>query len=288
MISFLAQGGLGNQLFQYATARSIAEQLNVELVLDPYWFSHPRADETPRSLELNRYKIQFRLATTAEQQRRRWLRSRVGRCIGLLSPIKVCRERSLKYDPSLKLSSTNSYLVGFWQSEEYFKDIRQILLSELTPLQPPGRQDYELIERMATTNAVSVHVRRGDYVSSASASSFHGVCSLDYYRAALAHITSKLETPELFIFSDDPEWTQRNLDTGGYRAHYVNHNSPVEAFQDLRLMTFCKHHIIANSSFSWWGAWLSTHDNQIVVAPRQWFQGGREAPDLIPSRWIRL
>lgn len=288
MIAFLAQGGLGNQLFQYAAARSLAAKLGTELVLDPYWFSHPIAGETPRPPELDKYPVKLRLATTDEQQRWKWLRGRVGRYLPMFSSTRLIREQGFGYNESVAQARPNSYMLGYWQSEKYFAEIRDALLLEFTPLAQPSPKDKLLLDAMETGEAVCLHVRRGDYVSSSSASAMHGVCSLDYYEKAIKHVTERVKSPNFFIFSDDPEWTRTNLGTGGHPAHYVNHNAAADAFQDLRLMSHCKHHIIANSSFSWWGAWLCTHPDQIVVAPRQWFQAGRPTPDLIPANWVRL
>ncbi len=288
MIAFLAQGGLGNQLFQYAAARSLAQRLRTELVLDPYWFSHPVPGETARSLELDKYPVKLRIAEADEQYRWRWLRGRVGRYLPLFSSTRLVRERGFGFNESIHQAKANSYLLGFWQSERYFAEIRETLQRELTPLAPPSQRDEVLLQAMTAGNAVSVHVRRGDYVSSASANAFHGVCSPDYYERAIQHVTARVKSPILFIFSDDPDWTRANIGTGGCPAHYVNHNTAPDAFQDLRLMSRCKHHIIANSSFSWWGAWLASHPDQIVVAPTQWFRADRPTPDLIPAHWIRL
>lgn len=288
MIAFLAQGGLGNQLFQYAAARRLAHKLGTELVLDPYWFSNPVAGETLRPLELDKYPVELRLANAAEQRRWRLLRGRLGRYLPLLSRTRLIRERGFGYNESVAHAKTGSYLLGFWQSEKYFADIRETLLRELTPLAPPSPRDTQLLREMETGDAICVHVRRGDYVSSSSASAFHGVCSLDYYERAIRHVTERVKAPNLFIFSDDPDWTRANLGTGDFPVHYVNHNTTPDAFQDLRLMSHCRHHIIANSSFSWWGAWLSTHPAQIVVAPTQWFLANRPTPDLIPADWICL
>ncbi len=288
MIAFLAQGGLGNQLFQYAAARRLADKLGTELVLDPYWFSHPLPGETPRPLELDKYPVKLRVADVVEQRRWRRMRGRLGRYLSLFASIRLIRERGFGYNSSVNDAKADSYLLGFWQSEKYFADIRQALLRELTPLAPPSPLDSQLLREMEPGDAICVHVRRGDYISSSSASSFHGVCSLDYYERAIKHVIERVAAPNLFIFSDDPEWTRANLDIHGCPARYVNHNTAPDAFQDLRLMNHCKHHVIANSSFSWWGAWLCTHPGQIVVAPAQWFLADRPTPDLIPPDWIRL
>lgn len=287
MIVFYCQGGLGNQLFQYATARQIAKRLNQELVLDPYWFEHPLKGETIRPLELLNYNSKLRVATSEEQRSWKRLRSRFAPYLGPFLPLRVIRERGVAYNNEVESAAAGSYLFGFWQSEKYFKDIRKELLHELQPITPPEATDRTVIEQMRQCNAICVHVRRGDYVTLNSAAAYHGVCSLDYYQRAIAYVTSRVDNPALFIFSDDPDWTRANLHTP-HLTHYVAHNSVRDAFQDVRLMSYCNHHVIANSSFSWWGAWLANTKNQIVVAPERWFQADRPTPDLLPSHWIRL
>lgn len=287
MIAFYCQGGLGNQLFQYATARRLAMRHQEELVLDPHWFEHPREGETVRPLELMKYGIQLRIATAQEQRRWRPLRHRWAPYLGSLLPLLTIRERGVAYNQSVEAAPPDSYLFGFWQSEKYFKDIREDLLRELQPIAPPSARDVVVIDQMRECTAIGVHVRRGDYVTLNSAAAYHGVCSLDYYQRAITHVASRVDNPGLFIFSDDPDWTRENLRTP-HRTHYIAHNAPQDAFQDVRLMSHCRHHVIANSSFSWWGAWLADAQNQIVVAPEKWFQADRPTPDLLPSHWTRL
>lgn len=287
MIVFQAQGGLGNQLFQYATARRLALQHSCPLVIDPYWFEHPRTDETLRQLELSHYPVVARQASLCEQMRWAPMRTRWARLLQPLLPLRVVREHGFSVNREVFSAPPNSYLIGFWQSEAYFADIRDQLLTELSPVVPPGPEDLRVIERMQHGDAVSVHVRRGDYVSLASASAYHGLCSLDYYHKAIQHIARRAENPILFVFSDDPAWTKANLHSL-LPTYYVDHNPASDAFQDLRLMSLCHHHILANSSFSWWGAWLSRSTDGLMIAPERWYAVDRPTPDLIPSRWIRM
>lgn len=287
IIVFQAQGGLGNQLFQYSAARRLALQNHCTLVVDHHWFGHPRSGETPRPLELTRYSVAMRLATAFEMLRWTPIRSRWGRYLKPLIPLTLVREQGHALNRAVLSAPSNIYLSGYWQSETYFADIRQQLLTELTPLCPPGPEDLALMESIQQSNSVSVHVRRGDYVKLASASSYHGLCTLNYYRKAIHYIADRVHSPTLFVFSDDPEWTKAHLKSP-FPAHYVDHNPPEKAFQDLRLMSLCQHHIIANSSFSWWGAWLSRSEDGLVIAPERWYAVDRPTPDLVPSRWIRL
>ncbi len=140
---------------------------------------------------------------------------------------------------------------------------------------------------VACPTAVSVHVRRGDYASNPETNRFHGTCSLEYYSDAFAVICDRVDNPTFFVFSDDPAWTRTNIRPPG-KTVYVTHNGSA-AVEDMRLMSHCVHHIIANSSFSWWAAWLSSSENKIVVSPEQWLAtGSAPVKDLIPKEWIRV
>ena len=143
------------------------------------------------------------------------------------------------------------------------------------------RQTAALIARAAT--AVSVHVRRGDYVSDPAAQSFHGTCSPEWYAAVMKEMVARVEAPAFFIFSDDPQWARSNLPA--YEGmHFIDPQSDRRDFEDMHLMSLCCHHIIANSSFSWWGAWLNPSPDKQVIAPARWFnQGHNDTQDLLPA-----
>lgn len=285
MIVFYAQGGLGNQLFQYATARRLALRNRCSLVVDHHWFLNPRSGETRRSLELSRYPVAVRLAKPHELMCWAPMRARIGRYLKPVLPLHMLRERGCGVNKEVLSAPRNSYLFGYWQSEAYFADIREQLLVELNPVVSAGEEDVRILELIQKSTSVSVHVRRGDYVSSASTAAYHGVCTLDYYDRALEYLSERVVNPTLFVFSDDPDWAKSNL---RYRfpAYYIDHNTAGEAFQDLRLMSACQHHVLANSSFSWWGAWLSRSVDGLVIAPRRWYAVDRSTADLLPSRWI--
>ena len=134
---------------------------------------------------------------------------------------------------------------------------------------------------------MSLHVRRGDYANNPSALSTHGLCSLDYYREAVNHIAEKVKEPHFFIFSDDMDWAVDNIRIK-FPCEYIDHNKGPGSSEDMRLMSLCRSHIIANSSFSWWGAWLNPDPTKIVVAPKRWFARNVETPDLIPDGWVRI
>lgn len=281
-------GGLGNQLFQYAAARRLAHRLETELVLDPGWYARIPSSDTPRKYELDNYPVRGRKTSQAESC---WCRLHQGRLLRRLPFLprkwKHCRETTAGFDPAILALPDNVYLDGYWQSPKYFEDIADLIREELTPIPSPGVDDAKVHAQIRAGVSVAVHVRRGDYVTNAAAASMHGVCSLDYYRAALEYLAARLTQPRFFVFSDDPQWVRANLPLPG-PGFFVDHNGPDGAFQDLRLMAACEHQVMANSSFSWWGGWLNPREDKIVVMPKQWFAGTRDAGDMALPGWVRL
>ncbi len=179
------------------------------------------------------------------------------------------------------------YLSGYWQSEKYFKDVAEIIRTDFSFSIPPNQLNTIVADNISNCNAVSVHVRRGDYVSDAKTYANHGVCSIDYYRSAINLIAVHINAPEFFIFSDDMEWAKSHLRMD-FPCHYIDHNRGSDSFNDMRLMSLCQHHIIANSSFSWWAAWLNSNSDKIVIAPNKWFAHAATPTDLLPQSWISL
>lgn len=290
MIVIRLCGGLGNQLFQYAAGRRLAHVHRAELILDLSWYAHTPSSDTPRAYELGRYPIQARLATKAEAV---WCRLHQGRYIRRLPFLprrwRHCLEKRFDFNPSVLDLPDNTYLDGYWQSHHYFDEVADLIRAEFYPLASFGVQDNKVAALIAdaATGAVSLHVRRGDYVTHNAAAETHGLCSIDYYKAALARVASLVKEPQLFVFSDDPAWTRENLPLPN-TATFIDHNGSDAAFQDLRLMSLCHHHITANSSFSWWGGWLNPRKDKIVVTPRKWFMDERNIDSLIPLNWICL
>jgi len=280
-------GGLGNQLFQYAAGRRLAHARQTELVLDLAWYERTPASNTRRAYELANYPIHARAAVGLESLWCRLHSGRLWRRLPLPRRWTNFRERSFDFDGTMLELPDDVYLDGYWQSHRYFDDAADLVRAEATPLVPGGPRDLAIAAMIQTSQAVSVHVRRGDYVARKAAATVHGTCSLDYYAAAIGAVASRLSDPHFFVFSDDSDWTRHNLALPG-PSTYVDHNGPEAAFQDLRLMSLCKHHVIANSSFSWWGAWLATSSDKIVVAPKHWFADKRATPSLTPDSWIRL
>jgi hypothetical protein len=177
--------------------------------------------------------------------------------------------------------------MGYWQSEKYFSEFSQQIRRDFSFCKPLSSDNEEFANEINHINAVSLHVRRGDFVNNPTTLATHGLCSLDYYRAAVQYISYRVNQPHFFIFSDDIAWTKENLEIV-FPCHYVDHNQGAESHNDMRLMSLCQHHIIANSSFSWWGAWLNPSKEKIVIAPKRWFAKQIDTRDLLPPSWVVL
>jgi len=200
----------------------------------------------------------------------------------------IFSERQLRpYDPNILNTPMNVYVDGYWQSEKYFSDVEDIIRREFRFRNEPDDRNRNMAKEISNMESVSVHVRRADYLSDPKNRIF-ATCSLEYYNTCAAMITEKVPDAQFYIFSDDSNWVKENLHLD-FPATFVTHNDAARAHEDLRLITLCKHHIIANSSFSWWGAWLSANTEKIVLAPRNWFTDPSfDSRDLIPSAWIKV
>jgi hypothetical protein len=285
-------GGIGNQMFQYATGRALSVRLGSKLKLDRSWFKDMTGC-TPRSYALGDFRLEAEPAAERELTRPRMRRGRAFlHRLEVMSGLSARRveEPHFEYWRGFEELAGDVHLVGYWQSEKYFAGIRGTLLRELSVARDAEGKNRDVAEQIAAADSVAVHVRRGDYATVAKTNAFHGVLGLAYYDRAFQHVASRVRSPKLFVFSDDPSWARDNLRTA-LPAVFVAHNGADAGHEDLRLMSLCKHHIIANSSFSWWGAWLSGDGAKIVIAPRRWFENeemDRQTGDLIPEGWVRL
>lgn len=291
MIVVEMAGGLGNQLFQYAAGRRLALKRGVDLALELSWF----AKFSERAFELPFFRVAFRLASRRESRALRgWKRTLpdriLSRALGrpdLLEPPGYYAERSFRFDPRVLSLPAPCYLHGYWQSPRYFDDVAEVLRRELTPASPLGDGARRLGERIRAVDAVSLHVRRGDYLASAAASRTHGVCSLRYYQDSVAAISERVSRPVFFVFTDSPRWVQEHLRIPFETVQVADHGATGP--EELWLMSLCRHHVIANSSFSWWGAWLDPRPDALVVAPGRWFEtDAHDTSDLLPQGWLRV
>jgi hypothetical protein len=252
MVTVKLQGGLGNQLFQWAFAKSLSYKHNVDVYLDKSLYLN-QVGITEREFSLNKFpNIKYNINTTTNTNR------------------FIIISDDFRYK-EYNFEKTNSYYFdGYWQSEKHFKNIKEIILKELF-------LDFDLHNIIPIkNNSISLHIRRTDYVSS---NGLHPVQSIDYYKKAIDVIG---DYDYIYVFSDDINWCKNNLNFPN--MVFIEGNDNVT---DLCLQSMCKNNIIANSSFSWWGAWLNKNEDKKVIAPSNWF--GPNMPysgDIIPEEWI--
>jgi hypothetical protein len=302
------KGGLGNQMFQYAAARALASARGARLGLDLATFD----DDPKRRFELDRLPISATIAspraifrvTALPQTRSQRALCRAARALARLAGLPPHRELALlrplgverrvysephfHFDPNFQRLPADVYLDGYWQSERYFAAIADELREEFAVAAPPPAEVRDLETAIRSTESVGVHVRRGDYVTEERTAAFHGTCDPNYYRAAAERVREVAERPHFFVFSDDPGWVRAHLDFLS-PSTTIGQGDRARPHQDMRLLSRCRHDIIANSSFSWWGAWLNENPSKRVVAPARWFSDPSiDTSDLLPENWLRL
>jgi hypothetical protein len=275
-------GGLGNQLFQYAAGRRLAHVRQTELRLMNAAYALPGAQ---RRYELDAFAIQAQLIDVPE------LHAQIAECVKRGSPTVRVKEPHYHFFPPVLDAPADSYFEGFFQSERYFAEIAPLLRRELTLTSPLDTVNQRILEdiRSPAGPAISLHVRRTDYVSNPQFRPVYAVCGLEYYRRGIAYLLARVNGARFFVFSDEPDWAAAHvlpLIPAPRRLVIGNENrGPV----DLTLMRHCRHHLIANSSFSWWGAWLSDAPEKQVVAPDPWLLSTDvNTSDVVPAGWTRL
>lgn len=293
MIYIRIWGGLGNQMFQFAAAANLAKihKTRVGICLDRYK-AHNNTDLTKRVFELDsvfcidNYELvdSSRFSFISSDKR------------NLLDKIKYKLlnasfffETSPPYNSAILKLSKETYIEGYFQTEQYFKEFESSVLANFKFKKKPSQRTSEMLELAKNKNAIAVHVRRGDYLSNKKNLSTHGVCSTEYYQRAIEKF-SDLDNVLFVVLSDEPEWAKENL-VFGQSVVFVDWNQAADSWQDMLIMSACKHAIIANSSFSWWGAKLIQYPQKRIVAPAIWYANSEiqnQTQDLIPTSWIKI
>lgn len=277
MIVVKLMGGLGNQMFQYAAAKCIAVKRGAPLKLDVSLYDTFQDGLTPRRFELGCFAFEYDIASEQEI-----MLARNGR------GFRYIRENAPGFERAFFRFPDNVYLDGYWQSERYFKDIKDVVREDFIFRESQTGINKKMAEIILSGGSVSVHIRRTDYVSNPEINMHHGVCELEYYLAAVAEIESRVKDPYYFVFADDIDWARKNFKIRR-PIEIIAHNKGENSFEDMRLMSQCKHNIIANSTFSWWGAWLNDNPEKIIVSPRKWFRDGSgRKSEIVPEGWVKL
>lgn len=286
-------GGLGNQMFQYAFGRALSLKYDCDFYINIDTLKKGISNRyfTARQFELNIFDIKAREA--GENEIRKFSSNNLLAKIFKKQKSKniIFIERSFKYHPESENIQGNVYLKGYWQTEKYFTKWRNAIMKDFTFLLDKNKLTQKIGEDISLKNSVSIHIRRGDYLTSPSSNEVHGVLPLQYYIEAMEVIQNKVSDAFFFVFSDDSNWVKQQFFKDKNNMVIVDHNTEKESWQDMYLMSLCNHNIIANSSFSWWGAWLNNKPGKIVIAPLKWFANvdlNTQTSDIIPDSWIKL
>lgn len=281
MIIIKVKGRLGNQMFDYALLRKL-ESMGKDVRLD---FSQLYIDGIKNELNIFT-NLKYTEANINDVCRlgdcKKDFFSKARRKCGFRKKTHLYEENMMFMNNIFELDEV--YLEGFWQSEKYFPDMRKKLLTEFT-FDNVDELNKDVINQIKTTNSVSLHVRRGDYTEKKYAGIYGGICTKNYYENALTYLKSRYKDIVVFIFSDDLQWAAQNFK--GENCVLVKENTGNRSHLDMYLMSQCKHNIIANSSFSWWGAWLNENPEKVVIAPEKWLNNC-EAKDICNKEWIRI
>ncbi|MBI3558770.1 alpha-1,2-fucosyltransferase [Candidatus Gottesmanbacteria bacterium] len=285
MIIVKLTGGLGNQMFQYAAGRAISLRAKTSLKLDISGYAD---DKFGRHYSLNVFNIKAALATSQEIKKLKPTENflaqkspRLSRLFSSLTKTYVNEDFSGGLIPE---NLDNIYLDGYWQDEKYFIEFTGQIKKDFKFKSKPNKNVVQYLKKINSSNSVCIHIRRADYVNNAKVRQSVGICGRQYYERAIKHISKRVMDPIFFVFSepDGLEWAEKNLKFN-YPHTLVKSGKD---YEDLQLMSSCEHNIIANSSFSWWGAWLNTNPHKIVVAPEPWLNDKRT--DIIPHDWFKV
>lgn len=287
-------GGLGNQMFQYAHARYLVSLYGGQIMLDTGSFKEQMEYVSPLSHFALSGKPAETMATAPVFAKLAVLKAKVFKRLGLLTESNYTRmarmgivnqARTEYYDFLLSPTRTYNYIYGNWMSHKFFGDIGGILKKEFQIITPPSEANARMLARIASAESpVCVHIRRGDYCSDKWASKLL-VCDYEYYKDAVDYIRKTVPSPTFFVFSnthDDLDWIKQNYHFEG-DIEYVDLSNP--DYEELRLMAACKHFILSNSTFSWWAQFLCTYPEKVVAAPRIWNNGAWNVSDLIMDEW---
>jgi len=292
MIIIKLQGGLGNQLFQWAFGLSKALHSDVELKFDSSSYKTDRL----RNLELTTLVNDVAIASKQEIENVRLetnlLTVLKRKLLTIVLPYYkrniVCEQAYLLDEQLKNEKNTTNYFEGYWQNEAYFIANKTIVLDKLNFKINTSKAyiNHKADIKLNKHNAIAIHVRRGDYVNDARILKIHGVCEIDYYKKAIESIKKEFQNCKFYIFSNDQDWSIKNFE---FLVNKVIIDDTETVFEDLELMSLCKGQIIANSSLSWWSAWINQNPNKKIIAPKKWFnKTDIDYSELVPNSWLKI
>ncbi|MBI2627538.1 alpha-1,2-fucosyltransferase [Candidatus Nomurabacteria bacterium] len=296
MITVFLRGGLGNQMFQYVVGLQLAKKNSTPLVLDTTFLNDrfPRKEFTYRTFDLDIFTLQPQFTLLSKVSSifpvsglwagidLAWIKLR-----NMLHLQKFLQEKEAHvFDPGVVSATGNVLLYGYWQNEKYFSDIENEVRAAFQFRYPLDDYANQLRNEILSSESVAVCSRRGDFVQFTSARKLMGDTNLSYYDRAISYINEHVKNPRYFVFADDIEFCKKHLNLPPSTV-YIAKLGPKWSFH-LELMSLCKHSIIANSTFYWWGAWLNQYKNKIVIAPSRWYADREKQPEIVPKSWIKI
>ena len=296
MIIIQLSGGLGNQMFQYAFGTYLATKNNTDLVLDLSYVQSKlpfKKWTTPMKYELDIFpNINANLSRNIFSSKFFYPFAKAEHLLRTSfykNKFKLFHENGMNFNADFLNITDNSFIKGNFQSEKYFLDIQDKIRIDFQFNKITDEVNLSHIQKIKSCNSVSLHIRRGDYVSIQKNASKFIALHIKYYENTIKKISSLMSNPIFFVFSDDVEWVKQNLKSE-FETHYIsNNNTKTTSYIDMQLMSMCQHNIIANSTFSWWAAWLNSNTNKIVISPSKWFQHfDVNMDDILPDTWLRI
>lgn len=288
MVTALLSGGLGNQMFQYAAAKALAKRLGTSPAIDLYPLIK-KTQATARPYELGIFNIDAPVVSTLRGKMLTKARPFVQKHKEFFWRFGLFVDGyAILYLPVFETIKGNVMMSGYFQNEKYFRGAEADIRRDFTFRHPLEGRNKEIAQQLAASESVSIHIRRGDYVQNTVAASNFITCDISYYERAVAHICEKIDSPSFYIFSDDFEWVRKNVNFENNPVSFVDWNRGDKSCLDMQLMSLCKHNITANSSFSWWGAWLNANPDKVVVCPAKWFREEKKnewLKDFYPKEW---
>lgn len=288
------KGGLGNQIFQYAFAKNIEMLIGEEVKLDISAYEI-RKNDSIRKPRIFEFKIVENIADKSQIKQI----CKISHDYDLLSlqyKLSVQLETLINHDYFFRRDcsyipidqiSKFKYFDGYWQSWKYVDAVKKTLREELIPRKGLSPKSRDMMEILKNQNSVFIGIRKGDYSSSWIVRRKYGKFDVKYYLEAMQYISNLIENPVFYIFSNDIEWVKKSMIFEGFNVHYRDKDEQVSDFEELLIMASCKHSIIANSTFHWWGAWLNDYPQKIVIAPDKWFANGWN-DEIIPPEWMKM
>lgn len=295
MITVNIFGGIGNQMFQYALGRSLSVKLKTKLKFN-YSENITRTDFKQGDI-VSIFEI-FKLSGEVKYYKQgpfsfkdKFINRLKNKFINFTERKNYIYEQDYSYDKNILETPNNSYLSGYWQSEKYFNNIIDILKNDFQFKIPMSSYNIDTYNKIINSNSVSLHIRGRDYLTNELAKQLFSGSNYKYYENCIEFIKKRVASPHFFIFSDDPEYAKSFFDSTDSITFVVGNSWNKTSYEDLRLMSMCKHNIITSSSFGWWGAWLNNNKGKIVLAPKMWFSDDEKnnlTVDTIPDTWIRI